>query len=58
MILDEATSSIDTKTERIIQFVISLMKVEQALLLHLRLSTIRNADLILVAEDGDTSGTR
>ncbi|MEX6494703.1 ABC transporter ATP-binding protein [Fusobacterium animalis] len=54
MILDEATSSIDTKTEKDIQDVISeLMKGRTSFVIAHRLSTIRNADLILVMKDGD-----
>ncbi|WP_339062162.1 ABC transporter ATP-binding protein/permease [Fusobacterium animalis] len=54
MILDEATSSIDTKTEKYIQAVISeLMKGRTSFVIAHRLSTIRNADLILVMKDGD-----
>ena len=54
MILDEATSSIDTKTEKDIQAVISqLMKGRTSFVIAQRLSTIRNADLILVMKDGD-----
>ena len=54
MILDEATSSIDTKTEKDIQVVISqLMKGRTSFVIAHRLSTIRNADLILVMKDGD-----
>lgn len=54
MILDEATSSIDTKTEKDIQIVISqLMKGRTSFVIAHRLSTIRNADLILVMKDGD-----
>lgn len=54
MMLDEATSSIDTKTERDIQAVISqLMKGRTSFVIAHRLSTIRNADLILVMKDGD-----
>lgn len=54
MILDEATSSIDTKTERDIQAVISqLIKGRTSFVIAHRLSTIRNADLILVMKDGD-----
>ena len=53
MILDEATSSIDTKTEKDIQAVISqLMKGRTSFVIAHRLSTIRNADLILVMKDG------
>ena len=54
MILDEATSSIDTKTEKDIQAVISqLMEGRTSFVIAHRLSTIRNADLILVMKDGD-----
>ena len=54
MILDEATSSIDTKTEKDIQAVISeLMKGRTSFVIAHRLSTIRNTDLILVMKDGD-----
>ena len=54
MILDEATSSIDTKTEKDIQAVITqLMKGRTSFVIAHRLSTIRNADLILVMKDGD-----
>ena len=54
MILDEATSSIDTKTEKDIQAVISeRMKGRTSFVIAHRLSTIRNADLILVMKDGD-----
>ena len=54
MLLDEATSSIDTKTEKDIQAVISeLMKGRTSFVIAHRLSTIRNADLILVMKDGD-----
>ena len=54
MILDEATSSTDTKTEKDIQAVISeLMKGRTSFVIAHRLSTIRNADLILVMKNGD-----
>ena len=54
MILDEAISSINTKTEKDIQAVISqLMKGRTSFVIAHRLSTIRNADLILVMKDGD-----
>lgn len=54
MILDEATSSVDTKTEKDIQAVISeLMKGRTSFVIAHRLSTIRNADLILVMKNGD-----
>ena len=52
-VLDEATSSIDTKTEQLIQNAIShLLKNRTSFLIAHRLSTIRQADLILVVRDG------
>lgn len=52
-VLDEATSSIDTKTEALIQNAIStLLTGRTSFLIAHRLSTIRNADLILVVRDG------
>jgi ATP-binding cassette subfamily B multidrug efflux pump len=54
LILDEATSSIDTRTELIIQKAMdTLMKGRTSFVIAHRLSTIRNADLILVLKDGD-----
>lgn len=54
MILDEATSSIDTKTEKDIQTAIAgVMKGRTSFVIAHRLSTIRNADLILVMDHGD-----
>lgn len=54
MILDEATSSIDTITEQRIQRALAeLMKNRTSFIIAHRLSTIRNADLILVMRDGD-----
>jgi ATP-binding cassette subfamily B protein len=54
LILDEATSSIDTRTERYIQESMdSLMKNRTSFVIAHRLSTIKNADLILVLKDGD-----
>ncbi len=51
--LDEATSSIDTQTEQLIQNAISkLLKDRTSFLIAHRLSTIRQADLILVVKDG------
>ncbi len=52
-VLDEATSSIDTQTEQLIQNAISyLLKDRTSFLIAHRLSTIRQADLILVVRDG------
>lgn len=52
-LLDEATSSIDTQTEQLIQNAIShLLKDRTSFLIAHRLSTIRQADLILVVKDG------
>ena len=54
LILDEATSSIDTRTEQQIQTAMdNLMKGRTSFIIAHRLSTIRNADLILVMEHGD-----
>ena len=54
MILDEATSSVDTRTEHRIQKAMdNLMKGRTSFVIAHRLSTIRNADLILVMKDGD-----
>ena len=54
LILDEATSSVDTLTEILIQRAMdSLMKGRTSFIIAHRLSTIRNADLILVMKDGD-----
>ena len=53
LILDEATSSIDTKTEQLIQDAIAhLLKNRTSFLIAHRLSTIRKADIILVVRDG------
>ena len=60
LILDEATSSVDTRTERIIQKAMdSLTEGRTSFVIAHRLSTIRNSDLILVLKDGDiiASGT-
>ncbi|KAI4453383.1 atp-binding cassette sub-family b [Holotrichia oblita] len=60
LIFDEATSSIDTRTEAYIQNALDeLMKGRTSFIIAHRLSTIRNADLILVMNDGDIieSGT-
>lgn len=54
LILDEATSSVDTRTEILIQKAMgNLMKDRTAFIIAHRLSTIRDADLILVLRDGD-----
>jgi ATP-binding cassette subfamily B protein len=54
LILDEATSSVDTHTEVLIQKAMdNLMKGRTSFVIAHRLSTIRNADLILVMRDGD-----
>lgn len=54
LILDEATSSVDTRTELLIQKGMeNLMKGRTSFVIAHRLSTIRNADLILVMKDGD-----
>jgi ATP-binding cassette subfamily B protein len=53
MILDEATSSIDTRTERLIERGLdALMKDRTVFVIAHRLSTVRNANAILVLEDG------
>ena len=54
LILDEATSSVDTRTEEMIQKAMdNLMKGRTSFVIAHRLSTIRDADLILVMKDGD-----
>lgn len=54
MILDEATSSVDTRTEILIQTAMdNLMRGRTSFIIAHRLSTIRNADLILCMKDGD-----
>lgn len=54
LILDEATSSIDTRTEVLIQKAMGkLMQGRTSFVIAHRLSTIRDADLILVMKDGD-----
>ena len=60
LILDEATSSVDTRTERIVQRAMDrLTQGRTSFVIAHRLSTIKNADLILVMRDGDIveSGT-
>ena len=54
LILDEATSSVDTRTEELIQKAMDkLMEGRTSFIIAHRLSTIRNADVILVLKDGD-----
>ena len=60
LILDEATSSVDTRTEVLIQSAMDkLSEGRTCFIIAHRLSTIKNADLILVMKDGDIieSGT-
>ena len=58
LILDEATSSVDTRTERIIQKAMdSLTEGRTSFVIAHRLSTIKNADVILVLKDGDVIGS-
>jgi ATP-binding cassette, subfamily B, multidrug efflux pump len=54
LILDEATSSVDTRTERLIQKAFNqLLKGRTSFVIAHRLSTIRNADLVLMLKDGE-----
>ena len=54
LILDEATSSVDTRTEQRIQKAMdNLMRGRTSFVIAHRLSTIKDADLILVMRDGD-----
>ena len=54
LILDEATSSVDTRTEQLIQKAMNNpMKGRTSFVIAHRLSTIKDADLILVMKDGD-----
>ena len=54
LILDEATSSVDTRTEVLIQEAMdALTEGRTSFVIAHRLSTIKNADLILVMKDGD-----
>ncbi len=54
LILDEATSSVDTRTEELIQKAMdNLMEGRTSFIIAHRLSTIRNADMILVMDEGD-----
>ena len=54
LILDEATSSVDTRTEQLIQKAMdNLMRGRTSFVIAHRLSTIRDADLLLIMKDGD-----
>ncbi len=54
LILDEATSSVDTRTELLVQHAMSALRTDRtSFVIAHRLSTIRDADLILVMEHGD-----
>ncbi|WP_284533062.1 ABC transporter ATP-binding protein [Nocardioides sp. T2.26MG-1] len=53
LILDEATSSVDTRTELLVQHAMAALRIDRtSFVIAHRLSTIRDADLILVMEDG------
>ena len=53
MILDEATSSLDSESEKLVQDALdNLMKNRTSIIIAHRLSTIQNADLILVMDNG------
>jgi ATP-binding cassette subfamily B protein len=53
LILDEATSSVDTRTEALLQHAMAALRTDRtSFVIAHRLSTIRDADLILVMEDG------
>ena len=54
LILDEATSNVDTRTEELVQLAMDkLMQGRTSFIIAHRLSTIKNADLILVMKDGN-----
>jgi ATP-binding cassette subfamily B protein len=53
LILDEATSSVDTRTEVLVQHAMAALRADRtSFVIAHRLSTIRDADLILVMEEG------
>jgi ATP-binding cassette, subfamily B, multidrug efflux pump len=53
LILDEATSSVDTRTELLVQHAMAALRTDRtSFVIAHRLSTIRDADLILVMQDG------
>jgi ATP-binding cassette subfamily B protein len=53
LILDEATSSVDTRTELLVQQAMAVLRTDRtSFVIAHRLSTIRDADLIVVMEDG------
>lgn len=59
LILDEATSTVDTRTEKNIQgAMVALMKNRTSLIIAHRLSTIRDADKIVVMDQGESGGNR
>ena len=54
LILDEATSSVDTRTEVLVQHAMAALRTDRtSFVIAHRLSTIRDADVILVMENGD-----
>ncbi|GAH85859.1 unnamed protein product, partial [marine sediment metagenome] len=54
LILDDATSSVDTETEHLIQkALLKLMKNKTSIIIAQRLSTIRNADIVMILKNGN-----